>query len=506
MSNFDTTLYGTNSATVLTNTTNDSDLENRLYFALLHKNINACTPLNSSNMTSCNNMYDNAETRINNQFNREYTNANSYVYSNPINAVFKNFSTSVHCIPEFGKNRTQSFTGTNNASYTFPIINSHDIYIRNGFTSANIQSIKNLKLNENITVTNIQTNESITFTRINDTIPEQYTLTKVLNCINRPYRTIDYINTLWTQTTECTQNLNNAILSNQNQNYDTLQYMPTEGTVLIPFEPFTKKNLIKNLNPTENIKLCYGDNGYLTIDDSNKLQYSARSILHAGFRFNKGITILSNDIYILVFQSDGNLVLYKNDRIRWSDTGKCFDIDGGKTANGTKVQTWDCNSNNNNQKISLQNGQIKWNNKCLDVAGGSTSNGTKVQTWDCANVDAQKGFSYQSDRIKWNNKCLDVDGGNTANGTQIQIWDCDSNNNNQKFLLFDAIWNSDTPGRGHTLVMQYDGNLVIYNTSGGAVWDSGTFNNNNAYLELNNSGLLYIKNSNKVIIKYLRGN
>jgi hypothetical protein len=375
----DSTLYNTNSTTILKNTANDNDLENRLYFTLLNKNINVCNPLSSTNMSNCNNFYNNAQVNINNQLNREYTNANSYIHSNPMNAVFTNFPADNDnlCAPEYGKNRKQLYT----ANYTFPIINVHSDYIKNNYTTLQIQSIKNLSLNQSVTLTTINGAETVTFTRINDNYPEMYRLNKNRNCLDRPYRTVGAINTLWTQTTGCSQNLNNSILANINTTYDTLQYTPNENDVTKNFTRFTINNLASNSNPTDNIKLCYGNDGYLTINNSNKAQYSARSILRAGFRFNKDVVILSNGSYRLVFQSDGNLVLYRGTQPRWA---------------------------------------------------------------------------------------------------------------------------SDTSNSGRTLLMQHDGNLVIYNANGGPIWSSETSNNNNAYLELDDTGRLYIKNANGVIIKYLR--
>lgn len=184
MSNIDTTLYGTNSTSIPIKVANDNDFENRLYFTLLDKNIKSCNPLSSTNMNNCNTMYNNINTKISDQLKREYTNANTYLYSNPVDAQFQDFPTfnnnDSNCTPTTGVDRTLTQT----ASYIFPIINTHNSYFKDGFTTADKQSIKNLNINENITVTNIQTSESIKFTRINNTIPEQYRLERIKNCID----------------------------------------------------------------------------------------------------------------------------------------------------------------------------------------------------------------------------------------------------------------------------------------------------------------------------------
>jgi hypothetical protein len=115
----------------------DGNLEDRLYFTLLHKNINNCNPLTSTNMTNCNNYYNNASNNINKRYAGEYNNANSYIYSNPTDPILTSFEADNDnlCAPEYGKNRKQLYT----ANYTFPIINVHSDYIKNNYTTNNIQ-------------------------------------------------------------------------------------------------------------------------------------------------------------------------------------------------------------------------------------------------------------------------------------------------------------------------------------------------------------------------------
>ncbi len=79
----------------------------------------------------------------------------------------------------------------------------------------------------------------------------------------------------------------------------------------------------------------------------------------------------------------------------------------------------------------------KSSGKCLDVTGGATANGTKVQVHTCNGTSAQQWFF---DPIKGTlksklpgNKCLDVPAGQTNNGTELQIWDCQAGNMNQQF-------------------------------------------------------------------------
>ena len=165
----------------------DGNLEDRLYFTLLHKNINNCNPLTSTNLTNCNNYYNNASNNINKRYAGEYNNANSYIYSNPTDPILTSFEANDDnlCTPNYGTNRKQLHT----ANYTFPIINTHSDYIKNNYTTDNIQSIKNLSLNQSVTLTTINSVETVTSTRINDTYPEMYRLNKNRNCSDRPYKT-----------------------------------------------------------------------------------------------------------------------------------------------------------------------------------------------------------------------------------------------------------------------------------------------------------------------------
>jgi hypothetical protein len=120
----------------------------------------------------------------------------------------------------------------------------------------------------------------------------------------------------------------------------------------------------------------------------------------------------------------------------------CLDVSGGGTANGTKVQMWQCQAGNTNQQWILQNGNIVWathTNKCLDVSGGGTANGTQVLIWDCQTGNQNQRWSINpgfAGKVVWvGGKCLDVNGGGTTNGTKVQVWDCMSGNKNQNWII-----------------------------------------------------------------------
>lgn len=106
--------------------------------------------------------------------------------------------------------------------------------------------------------------------------------------------------------------------------------------------------------------------------------------------------------------------------------GKCVDVAGASSANGTPVQLYDCNGTAAQQWSVNGDGSIRALGKCLDVTSGSTANGAKIQLWDCNGTGAQR-WTVTGARDIVNigaNKCLDVTGNNSANGTRLQIWDC----------------------------------------------------------------------------------
>jgi Astacin (Peptidase family M12A) len=64
-----------------------------------------------------------------------------------------------------------------------------------------------------------------------------------------------------------------------------------------------------------------------------------------------------------------------------------------------------------------------------------------------------------------------------------------------------VVWNTPTIGRGTgVVVMQSDGNLVMYENSGEVIWSTNTYNNWDSKLTLENDGNLNIKNSNGQVI------
>ncbi|MFF6999828.1 ricin-type beta-trefoil lectin domain protein [Streptomyces sp. NPDC008313] len=117
--------------------------------------------------------------------------------------------------------------------------------------------------------------------------------------------------------------------------------------------------------------------------------------------------------------------------------GKCLDVAGGSSANGTAVQLWDCNGSAAQRWTVNADGSVQALGKCLDVTSASTADGAKVQLYDCNGTGAQR-WSYDSTTGDVVNtaagKCLDVTDDSSANGARAQIWSC-TGAANQKWHL-----------------------------------------------------------------------
>ena len=144
----------------------------------------------------------------------------------------------------------------------------------------------------------------------------------------------------------------------------------------------------------------------------------------------------------------GDTVAFRNIRIKESGTqptgvgpvkglaGKCLDVRGGSSANGTQIQLYTC-SGAAGQTWTRSGQTLQALGKCLDVNGGGTANGTKIQLWTC-NGGGNQTWAAQSDgtlRNPQSGKCLDVSGNNSADGTVVHLWTCIAGAANQKWTL-----------------------------------------------------------------------
>jgi hypothetical protein len=117
------------------------------------------------------------------------------------------------------------------------------------------------------------------------------------------------------------------------------------------------------------------------------------------------------------------------------NSAKCVDDNGQSTANGTKIQIWDCNGGTNQQWTVASNGTLQVFGKCMDITGANYSNGTLIELWDCNGGANQQWHAASGTLVNpASGKCLDDPNSNTANGTQLDLWTCNGGANQQWHL------------------------------------------------------------------------
>ncbi|EWM12412.1 ricin-type beta-trefoil lectin domain protein [Kutzneria sp. 744] len=112
--------------------------------------------------------------------------------------------------------------------------------------------------------------------------------------------------------------------------------------------------------------------------------------------------------------------------------GKCVDVAGANSANGTQVQIYTCNGTAA-QTWTQSGSALQSLGKCLDVSGASTANGAKVQLYDCNGSGAQQWTQNGQHELvnTGSGKCLDATNQSSADGTPLQIWTCAGGANQQ---------------------------------------------------------------------------
>jgi type 1 glutamine amidotransferase len=111
-------------------------------------------------------------------------------------------------------------------------------------------------------------------------------------------------------------------------------------------------------------------------------------------------------------------------------SGKCVDVAGGNSADGTKIQLLTCNRGTS-QQWTVSGTTLRALNKCMGVAGGSTANGAQVQLSTCNGSGGQNWAAGANGSLvnSQSGKCLDANGGSSADGTQLIIWTCHGGTN-----------------------------------------------------------------------------
>ncbi|MEV6678650.1 ricin-type beta-trefoil lectin domain protein [Streptomyces erythrochromogenes] len=111
---------------------------------------------------------------------------------------------------------------------------------------------------------------------------------------------------------------------------------------------------------------------------------------------------------------------------------KCADDNHGSTAEGNRIQIWDCNADPGAPQLFeiRENGEMRVVGKCVTAAGGGTANGTPVQLAACDGTGGQRWLPTATSGFynPQSGRCLDLPSARIDNGTQLTLFDCNSSN------------------------------------------------------------------------------
>jgi poly(3-hydroxybutyrate) depolymerase len=114
-------------------------------------------------------------------------------------------------------------------------------------------------------------------------------------------------------------------------------------------------------------------------------------------------------------------------RLRSEAAGRCLDVSGANSANGTPMLVWDCHTNAN-QQFTRNAQALQVLSKCLETPLNAVP-GTRTRIWDC-NGGANQQWTLNDNGTITNTQsglCLEV--GATANGTPVNVATCSTNPN-----------------------------------------------------------------------------
>ena len=140
------------------------------------------------------------------------------------------------------------------------------------------------------------------------------------------------------------------------------------------------------------------------------------------------LAVPGQSITTYVFRQDGGTVPQPTGQALVGEaSGRCLDVPGGATTDGTAVALYDCNTGANQQWTSTAAGELRvYGTSCLDALSQGTTPGTVVDIYTC-NGGANQQWTLGADgtvRGRQSGLCLDVSGAATANGSAVILWTC----------------------------------------------------------------------------------
>jgi hypothetical protein len=121
--------------------------------------------------------------------------------------------------------------------------------------------------------------------------------------------------------------------------------------------------------------------------------------------------------------------------LRGVASGRCVDVPGFSTTNGTALDLWDCNGGGNQSWNWTADKQLTvYADKCMTIGGDGSSAGSPVIITDCTGAPNQ-AWELHGDlsitSVGHPELCLDAAGAGTGNGTPVDVWYCNGQANQQ---------------------------------------------------------------------------
>ena len=208
-------------------------------------------------------------------------------------------------------------------------------------------------------------------------------------------------------------------------------------------------------------------NQYLLSPDTQStlnLQSNGDLVLYENFRPVWANNVIGATGAKLIMQSDGNLVEYNSSGTTLWSTGT-----NGNSGDYLTLQT------DGNLVIYSSSGTALWSTGTINIPNHL----------DSVNTTLPIGYLYPGQSLQ------------TANGAYKLILQNDGNLVLYNTSTGTALWYSNTHGESVAyLAMQADGNLVLYGTNGQALWDSNTEGSGNNALVLQEDGTLALNDTN----------
>ncbi|GIF05003.1 LamG-like jellyroll fold domain-containing protein [Actinoplanes siamensis] len=144
--------------------------------------------------------------------------------------------------------------------------------------------------------------------------------------------------------------------------------------------------------------------------------------------------------------------------------GKCVDVTSSGTADGTVIQSYDCNGTAAQNWTLVSSASANGNlstvrafGKCMTPAGNATASGTKIVLSACTG-HASQNWEPSSNRLlnKASGLCLDLPGSTKTNGADLQLYACNTSTA-QTFIPSLASKAAVNDGKWHHVVLATNG-------------------------------------------------